>query len=64
MRIAPQLLVLPALLVIACGGGPRAQVMSAVEAQDLELALTRYESYRQDEGADPGLLSHVAALLL
>jgi len=38
--------------------------MSAVDAQDVDLALERYETYRESEGADPGLLSHVAALLL
>jgi HEAT repeat protein len=38
--------------------------MSAVEANDLDLALERYETYRESEGADPGLLSHVAGLLL
>ncbi len=57
-------LVLLSALATACGGGPRGQVMSAVEASDLELAIHRYERYREDEGADPGLLAQVAALLL
>jgi HEAT repeat protein len=38
--------------------------MSAVDAHDLDLALDRYEEYRESEGADPALLSHVAELLL
>ncbi|MBW2460400.1 MAG: hypothetical protein JRH11_02055 [Deltaproteobacteria bacterium] len=57
-------LVLLSALTTACGGGPRGQVMSAVEASDLELAIHRYERYRAAEGADPGLLAQVAALLL
>ncbi len=59
-----RLAVVIALFLVACGGGPRGQVMSAVDAYDLDLAMQRYEEYRAREGADPALLSHVAELLL
>jgi HEAT repeat protein len=51
-------------LATACGGAPRARVMSAVEAHDVGAALDAYERFRQTEGADGDLLAHVAALVL
>ena len=34
-----RLAVVIALFLLACGGGPRGQVMSAVDAHDLDLAM-------------------------
>lgn len=52
------------LLAVACGGGPRAQVDTAVTQRDLPAALEAYDTFRDVDGADDGLLAEVAALLL
>ncbi len=62
-RIAAALTVLTALLW-GCGGGPRAGVDSAVQGRDLDGALTAYDTFREVDGADDGLLAEVARLLL
>jgi HEAT repeat protein len=54
-----------ALGALACAGGPRGRVMSAVDAGDLDRALDEYEDFREDEGGGDGeLLAQVAGLAL
>lgn len=62
MHIAFVLLL--ALGVTACASGPRAAVRSEVEHRRLPEALAAYERVRSSDGADVGLLRHVAALAL
>jgi hypothetical protein len=57
-------LVTVSLVLVACGGGPRAQVQSAVDLGDLPRALTAYERFRASDGDDPALLAQLAELLL
>ncbi len=53
-----------ALLLTACGGGPRARVASAVDTGDFDEAYDAYEAFRQTEGEDDDLLARVATTLL
>jgi HEAT repeat protein len=50
--------------LVACGGGPRAQVQSAVDVGDVPHAITAYERFRASDGDDTELLARVAELLL
>jgi HEAT repeat protein len=53
------------LLAAGCGGGPRASVVSAIDARDVTRSLDEYDRFREDEGGgDPELLGAVAALVL
>ncbi len=52
------------VLLIACGGGPRAQVQTAVEAGDVPRALSAYERFRASDGDDVALLARIAELML
>lgn len=47
-----------------CASGPRAQVNTALNAGDLEASLNAYDRFYDTDGADPDLLSSIAALLL
>ena len=53
-----------ALLLAACGGGPRAGVYNAVHARDIDGALGAYSQYRDVDGSDAQLLGEIAALVL
>lgn len=57
-------LVLTASLLTACGAGPRARVVSAVDTGDFEHAYSAYEEFRATDGDDAGLLARVAGVLL
>ncbi len=57
-------LLLVSLALVACGGGPRAQVQSAVDVGDVPTALTAYERFRVSDGDDPALLARIAELML
>ena len=57
-------LLLLGLGLSACGGGPRAQVQSAVDSGDVSHALHAYERFRTSDGDDVELLARVAELLL
>lgn len=51
-------------LLHGCASGPRAQVNTALNARDLEASLNAYDRFYETDGADPELLSSIAALLL
>ncbi|MBX3269470.1 MAG: HEAT repeat domain-containing protein [Sandaracinaceae bacterium] len=53
-----------ALLLAACGAGPRARVAAAVGEGDLDAALAAYEELRRTEGSDAQVLAQLAALVL
>lgn len=52
------------ILLLACGGGPRAAVDDAVSAKDVPRALTAYDGFREADGSDVALLGEIAALVL
>ena len=52
------------LTLVACAGGPRAAVSTALDARDLPGAFTAYDRFRETEGADPYLLAGIAELVL
>ena len=58
------LLLLGALALAGCGGGPRSRVANAVDQGDLSGALAAYEDFRRTEGSDRDVLGRVAGLLL
>lgn len=51
-------------LLQGCGTGPRAQVNTALDARDLAASLSAYDRFYETDGAEPELLSSIAALLL
>lgn len=53
-----------ALGAVGCASGPRAAVRTEVTQRRLPEALAAYERVRSNDGADVGLLRHVAALAL
>ncbi|MFK8000909.1 MAG: HEAT repeat domain-containing protein [Polyangiales bacterium] len=52
------------VLLQGCASGPRAQVNTALNARDLSASLNAYDRFYETDGADPELLSSIAALLL
>ena len=51
-------------LTLACGGGPRAKVQSAIDSGDPKEAIHAYDTFRESEGSEIELLADVAALVL
>ncbi|MDH5490614.1 MAG: HEAT repeat domain-containing protein [Myxococcales bacterium] len=52
------------LLALGCASGPRAAVIHALEADELDEALAAYERFREVDGADPELLARIASNVL
>ena len=52
------------MLLVACGGGPRAAIDDAVAAKDVPRALSAYDGFREADGSDVALLAEIAALVL